>query len=59
MFLGKIAEVDLTSGTVAITDYSAEIAGTYLGGLGFNGIRFWILEFGFWILKNMMLESSS
>jgi aldehyde:ferredoxin oxidoreductase len=36
MSLGKIAEVDLTSGKLTITDYSAEMAGTYLGGLGFN-----------------------
>ncbi len=36
MSLGNITEVDLTSGKITVTDYSAEMAVTYLGGLGFN-----------------------
>ena len=36
MDMGKIAEVDLTSGKITIKDYSAEMAQTCLGGLGFN-----------------------
>lgn len=36
MSLGKIVEVDLTTGKVTARDYSAEMANTYLGGLGFN-----------------------
>ena len=36
MSLGKIAEVDLTSGKITYKDYSVEMAETCLGGLGFN-----------------------
>jgi aldehyde:ferredoxin oxidoreductase len=36
MSLGKIAEVDLTTGNVTVSDYSADMARTYLSGLGFN-----------------------
>ncbi len=36
MHLGKIAEVDLTSGNIAFRGYSTEMAETCLGGLGFN-----------------------
>ena len=36
MSLGKIAEVEMTSGKIAFTDYPAEMAGKCLGGLGFN-----------------------
>lgn len=36
MYLGKIAEVDLTSGNITFRDYSTEMAETCLGGLGFN-----------------------
>ncbi len=36
MSLGKIVEVDLTTDNVTVSDYSADIARTYLGGLGFN-----------------------
>jgi len=36
MSLGKIVEVDLMTGKVTARDYSAEMARTYLGGLGFN-----------------------
>jgi aldehyde:ferredoxin oxidoreductase len=36
MSLGKIVEVNLTEGKVTASDYSAEMARTYLGGLGFN-----------------------
>jgi aldehyde:ferredoxin oxidoreductase len=36
MLLGKIAEVDLTNGNVTASDFSADMARTFLGGLGFN-----------------------
>ena len=36
MYLGKIAEVDLTSGNITFGGYSTEMAETCLGGLGFN-----------------------
>jgi aldehyde:ferredoxin oxidoreductase len=36
MSFGKIAEVDLTSGRITFTQYSAEMAKKCLGGLGFN-----------------------
>jgi aldehyde:ferredoxin oxidoreductase len=36
MALGKIAEVDLTTGKVTAADYSTDMATTFLGGLGFN-----------------------
>ena len=36
MTLGKIAEVDLTSGKIIFTDLSDKLVGTCLGGLGFN-----------------------
>ncbi len=36
MDMGKIAEVDLTSGKITLKDYSVEMAQTCLGGLGFN-----------------------
>ena len=36
MSLGKIAEVDLTTGNVTAGDFSADMARTFLGGLGFN-----------------------
>jgi aldehyde:ferredoxin oxidoreductase len=36
LFWGKIADVDLTSGKITFKDYSAELAATCLGGLGFN-----------------------
>jgi aldehyde:ferredoxin oxidoreductase len=36
MSLGKIAEVDLTTGKLTAADYSADMAKACLGGLGFN-----------------------
>ena len=36
MTLGKIAEVDLTSGKIIFADFSDKLAETCLGGLGFN-----------------------
>ena len=36
MSLGKIVEVDLTTGNVTARDYSVDMARSFLGGLGFN-----------------------